>query len=1031
MTLSDISIRNPVFAWMLMWGLILFGAISFNRMGISQLPDVDFPMVNIDLVYEGAAPDIMETDVVDVIEDAVMSVEGVREVHSVARQSMASVTVELDLNRDVDAALQEVQAKVAQAQRLLPDELEPPIITKRNPEDFPIMWVALTSTRPIKEVMTYARYHVKDKYQTIPGVADVRLGGYVDRNVRIWIDREKLSRLDLTIDDVLSAVGREHVEIPGGRIETPQREFVIRSMGEAPTVKQIEELPITSRGGSPVYTRILLRDVAQVSDGLDDVRRISRFNGEPAVGLGIMKQRKSNSIEVAKQARRLTNELKGKLPPGYSINVSHDMTQFIRESTDELIFTFILSTILTSVVCLMFLGSFGSTLNILLAIPTSVMGTFIVLYFSGFTLNTFTLLALSLSIGVIVDDAIMVLENITRYREMGRGKLEAASLGARQITFAAVAATLAVIAIFLPVAFMSGIIGKFFLEFGITISVAVLISLLEALTLTPMRCSRFLEVGGSMGAAGRAVGGVFSRVTALYSRALEYALERRLLTIAVACIVFIASLAVMIPLKREFIPSQDQSMFIVRIRTDVGSSIEHTDSLVKKVEAFLASRGEVMRFYTAVGGFTGGEVNTAMIFVSMKPAKKRPADPAKKRPLTQAEFASVVRKETGRISKDMLVTVQDLSMRGLAATRGFPVEFTIRGDDWDELGRRSLEIASKMRAGGKMVDVDTNYDLGQPEIQVIPDRRAAELRGVSMTAIGNAVGALVGGRKMGKFTEGGHRFDIRLRLKDSERRSARDISSLLVRNNRGELVRLSEVVRVVSTSSLLSITRLGRERAISVYASPAPGFTQQDAVDEAMRIARQTLPAGYNAELTGTARTSQESFAGLIFALVVGIIVSYMILASQFNSYIHPFIILLALPLSFSGAVFALFITGNSLNLYSFIGLILLMGLVKKNSILLVEFTNQLRAEGLSVREALLKASPVRLRPIVMTSLATIAAAVPPALAVGPGAEARIPMAVAVLGGVILSTLLTLFVVPCAYSLLSRIERGGNAKDPS
>lgn len=1023
MTLSDISIKNPVFAWMLMFGLILFGWISYSRMGVSQLPDVDFPIVNIEITYEGASPEIIETDIIDVIEDAVVSVEGITELRSTARQSSGEVTVELDINRDVDVALQEVQAKVAQAMKLLPDEIEPPIISKRNPEDMPILWVALTSDKPMKDMMSYARYNLKDKFQTIPGVSDVRLGGYVDRNLRIWIDGDKLSKYELTIDDVLNTIGREHVEVPGGRMEAKGQEFVVRSMGEASTVEAIEDLPISQRGGVPVYRRLFIRDIASVKDDLDDVRRISRFNGTQAVGLGIMKQRKSNAIDIADDVKKLVEKMQGNLPPGYQIAVSNDTSKFIEDSTNELVFTIILSTLLTSIVCFLFLGSFSSTFNVLLAIPTSLMGTFIPMYFLGFTLNTFTLLAISLAIGVVVDDAIMVLENIFRYSEAGEGRVDAARKGAKQITFAALAATLAVIAIFLPVAFMKGIIGKYFLQFGVAISVAVLLSLMEALTLTPMRLSQFMDTRTKDHFLVRAVNKVFKEFSALYSRLLEKALDHKISVIAVSALIFAGSLLLIIPIKKEFVPSQDQSLFVLRLKTPVGSSMDYTDTLTKKVESLLLSRKEVLRCYSTVGGFGGGQVNTAQIFVTLQPPDNRPVDKDKGRPLIQFEFEDIIRAEAGRISKDLRVTVQDLSMRGLTATRGVPVEFNIYGPDWNMLGKYSAEISDKMKKNGKLTDVDTNYDMGQPEIQVYPDRKAAELRGVSMTSIGNAIGTLIGGKKTGKFTEGGHRYDIRVRLEESERSRTEDIGRLFVRNNRGELVRLSEVVRIVPRSSLLSITRVNRERTISIYAAPATGYSQQEAINESMQIAASVLPEGYYAQITGAAKASSESFSGLIFALVLGIVISYMILGSQFNSYIHPLTVLLALPFSFTGAIIALMVFNQSINLYSLIGLILLMGLVKKNSILLVEFTNQVRKEGLPVREALARACPVRLRPIIMTSLATVAAALPPALAMGPGAETRIPMAVAVLGGVIFSTLLTLFVVPCAYSLFSRVEK--------
>ncbi len=1021
MTLSDISIKNPVFAWMLMLGLMLFGAISFSRMGVSQMPDVDFPMVNITAEYEGASPEIIETDVIDIIEDQLMGVEGIVEVTSTAQHSMANITVELDIDQDVDAAIQEINTKISQARRFLPSEMEPPVIAKRNPEDFPIMWVSLFTERPPRELMDYARYHVKDRFQTIPGVAEVRLAGYVDRNVRIWVDRDKLFGYELSVDDIIATLGREHVEIPGGLIETPDNEIIIRSMGEADTVRSMSDLPLSVRGGLPVYRRIVLGDVAEVEDSTDDIRRISRFRGKPAVSFGIMKQRGSNAVEVAQRVKKVVEYLKTTIPPEYQIEVSNDQARFVEESYNELIFTIILSCILTSLVCYLFLGSFTSTINILLAIPTSLLGSFIPLYFLGYTLNTFTLLALALVVGIVVDDAIMVLENITRHQEAGEARMEAARKGARQITSAAVAASLSVIAIFLPVAFMSGIIGKFFLQFGVTISVAVFLSLIEALTLTPMRASRFLYTG-SGNIITKTVFRVFDILSSIYQRLLARALARKKLVLISALVIFAASFTLLIPLKKEFVPPQDQSIFLLSLKTDVGSSIQYTDRQVRIVEDYLAGREEVDKYTVTVGGFMGGESNSAVMFVTMKPPDKRPRDRKKGRALTQQEFMGVVRKGLNSRLEKVRLSLQDISMRGLTPKRGYPVEFIVRGRDWNLLGEMTGTLLEAMRKSGKLVDVDSNYEKGQPEARVYPDRNAALLRGVSMLSIGNAVGALIGGKKTGKFTEGGHRYDIRIRLKEKERSSPTQINRLYVRNNRGELVRLSEVTRVKEESALLSITRVNRERAVFVTANPAPGYTQQEALDESLRLAGEVLPRGYAVELTGASKTGAESFRSLLFALVLGIVVAYMVLGSQYNSWVHPFIILLALPFSFSGAIFALLVFGKSINMFSFIGLILLMGLVKKNSILLVEFTNQLREQGYGVREALLKACPIRLRPIVMTSLSTIAAALPAALALGPGAESRVPMAVAVLGGMFFSTLVTLFVVPCAYSVMSRFE---------
>ncbi|MBI4353969.1 MAG: efflux RND transporter permease subunit, partial [Candidatus Omnitrophica bacterium] len=485
MTLSDLSIKKPVFAWMLMAGLIVFGAISFNRMGVSQMPDVDFPVVSVSLSWEGAAPEVMETDVVDVVEDAITSIQGVRDIASSIRQGSATVTIEFDLERDIDVAVQEVQTKIAQAQRQLPNELDPPVVAKVNPQDQPIMWLGVTGDVSKRELMEYVQDHLKDEFQTISGVGEIFLGGFIERNLRVWVDADKLEAYQLTVEDVIRAIQREHVEVPAGRIETGAQEFNVRAMGEAGTPEEFGDIVITTRAGAPIYTPIYLKDVARIEDGLADVRRISRIMGRTAVGLGIRKQRGANEVATAHRVLEKMKEVQQRLPEGFEIGVNFNRTKFIEDSIHELTFTLILSAILTSLVCWMFLGSWSATLNILLAIPTSIIGSFICLYFLHFTLNTFTLLGLSLAIGIVVDDAIMVLENIVRYREEGLEKVEAALVGARQITSAALAATLAIIAIFLPVAFMSGIIGKFFFEFGMTISIAVALSLLEALTLAP------------------------------------------------------------------------------------------------------------------------------------------------------------------------------------------------------------------------------------------------------------------------------------------------------------------------------------------------------------------------------------------------------------------------------------------------------------------------------------------------------------------------------------------------------------------
>ena len=1022
MTLSDLSIKNPVFAWMLMAALIVFGAISFQRMGVSQMPDVDFPVITVNLTWEGAAPEVMETDVVDVVEDAVTSIQGVRDIASSTRQGQATVTIEFELERDIDVALQEVQTKIAQAQRLLPKNMDPPIVTKVNPEDQPIMWIGVSGTVPLRELMAYVQDHLKDQFQTVNGVGEIFLGGFVERNLRVRLDAEKLEAYQLTVDDVIGAIQREHAEIPAGRIETSEHELNVRAMGEASSVEEFGKILISRRAGQPVFKPIVLRDVATIEDGLADIRRISRVMGKPALGLGIRKQRGANEVAVAHRVLKRLEEVKKQAPAGIELGVNFNRTQFIEDSIKELTFTLVLSALLTSLVCWIFLGSWSATLNVLLAIPTSIVGSFIFLRPMHFTLNTFTLLGLSLAIGIVVDDAIMVLENIVRYRERGIERVEAARLGARQITFAAIAATAAIVAIFLPVAFMTGVIGKFFFQFGMTMSVAVLLSLLEALTLAPMRCAQFLRVGERHTPLGKMVERSFQWLSARYAQTLAWALKRRVLVVATAVAVFVISLGLLVPLRKEFVPPQDQSMFLVRLQTPVGSSIELTDERFKRAEQFAMSRPEVRRYFAAIGGMGGGEINTGILFLTLKSPRQRPVVPPSTHPLSQRELMGLFRKQLNTIP-DVKATIQDLSLSGFSAQRGFPIELTIRGPDWDKLAVSAEAIRQRMAKSDLMVDVDTDYLTGVPEVRVIPNRPQAAERGVSIEAIGRTINTLIGGERVAKYTRGGRRYDVRARLVPTQRSKAEDIKGLWVWNNRGELVQLKDVVTITEQPTLLTITRRGRERAISLFANIAPGKSQATALEEVARIAKAVLPEDYRAVFSGSTQTFRESFQSLLFALWLGILVAYMVLASQFNSYLHPGTVLLALPFSISGALGALWLGGQSLNIYSLIGFILLMGIVKKNSILLVDFTNQLREQGMEATHALLQACPIRLRPILMTSLSTVAAAVPPALALGPGAETRIPMAIAVIGGVTLSTLLTLFVVPCAYSLLTRIER--------
>lgn len=1023
MRLSDISIKNPVFAWMLMAGLIIFGAIGFSRMGISQLPDVDFPVLTVSVTWPGASPETMETAVADVIEDAVMRVEGIRTVTTKCLEGISNTTIEFELNRDVNVALQEVQTRIAQAQKVLPTDVDPPIVTKSNPEDNPILWLALTGDVPLRELVLFVRDHLKDAVTTIEGVGDVQLGGFVDPNMRIWLDSAKMQSSQISVDDVAAAIVNQHTLSPSGYMDNGPQETNVRVLSEARTAEQFNELVIPQRAGQPIWKIMRLRDVGEAKEGLADIRRVSHLNGKLAVGLGVVKQRGSNAVAVGRAVKDRLKALQSTLPRGMSIGIINDSTKFIEDSTHELLFTLGLSAILTSIVCWLFLGSWSSAFNVILAIPTSLIGSFIALYFFGFTLNTFTLLALSLSIGIVVDDAIMVLENIVRHTEDGLPRVQAAIVGSREITTAAIAASLAILAIFLPVVFMKGIIGKFFFQFGIAMSVAVMLSLLEALTLAPMRCSQFLETEKNKTGVFRYIDRGMDWLVETYRRTLEACLKRRWLIIGAAVAAFAASLFLLGGVRKEFVPAQDQGRFMVMIRTPMGSSIDRTEAVFKQAEEIVSKRPEVQAFFSAIGGFQGGLVNQGNLVIIMKNRDQRPiASPFTHRP-TQQEFMPVIRGMIEKIPGLAKVSVMDPSLAGFAASRGYPIQFSVQGPNWEQLVGLTEKMMSEMSHSGLMTDIDTDYRPGMPEASVIPDRAKAAKHGVTVTNIAHTISALVGSLRVAKYTdETGHRDDVRIKLLEHQNRTAEDINKIWLRNDHGEMVPLSSVVTVDPGKSMLQITRYNRERAISIFANVAPKTSQATAIEFIQTAAARVLPQGYHVVMSGSSQAMQESFQSLMLALFLGIVVAYMVLGSQFNSFIHPATVLLALPFSVTGAFLAMRLTGISLSIYSLIGLLLLMGIVKKNSILLVDFTNAKRAAGMGVRKALLEACPLRLRPILMTSVATITAAIPAALALGPGSETTRPMAVVVIGGVIVSTLLTLIVVPCAYSLLARFS---------
>ncbi len=1004
MNITDVSIKNPVFAWMLMASTILFGIVALTRVGISQYPDVDYPNISVSVSWPGASPSAVEREVLEPLEQAIAQVEGVKQISSSARQGSARVTATFDISRNVDLALQDVQAKVAQTQRSLPTDVPAATISKSNPDDTPILTVGVSGPFSRQLLSDVARYQVQEKLQTVPGVGQITLNGYLNRNVRIWLDTSKLAQKSIAASDIISAIRREHVEVPGGQLDAGGRQLNVRLLGEAIDLATLRKLVIRK---TPTAS-IELEDVAIVEDGFEDVNSVARLDGAPLQALGVLKQRGTNAVGVATAVRAKVAEIQKSLPEGMKVEILSDTTTFIEESVHEIELELGLALMLTAVVCWLFLGSLSSTVNVVLAIPMSLLGTIAVIYFLGFTLNTFTLLGLSLAVGLVVDDAVMVMENIYRHAEMGKSRAVAASEGTKEITFAALAATLAVIAIFLPVVFMEGVIGRFFFQFGVTLSVAVLLSYFEAITLAPARCAQILNTSREgRSAVGRAVDRAFAALERGYARVLGIAVENPW-KVLVASVVLLAGSGALVPrIPTEFVPSQDQSRLNVRIQTETGTSVTGAAPLLARAEQKLAARPEIARILTTLQGSQGSMTLTLV--------------PPSKRKLSAQALSAELRKDLQSIA-GIRASIQDPSQQGFGVAKGYPVDFTVRGADWDKLVTEAMKLKAELEKTGFVTDLTTDYQVGAAEVQVIPDRRRASDLGVSISDLASTVSALVGGNVVGKFSTEGRRIDMRMRLLAAERSRPEDLGQIRVRSDKGEMIPISLLVTQRESTVLQSINRLDRERAIGISGNVAAGHSQTEAMAKVLELSKE-LPLGYRTVPSGQASQLDETTGGLFFALGIGILVAYMVLASQFNSFLHPVTVLTILPLALSGAAIGLLVTGKTLNVFSMIGVLLLMGIVKKNSILLVEYANQVAEhEGLDAISAIRKAGPLRLRPILMTTVATMMAAVPPVLGIGPGTETRSPMAAVVLGGLTVSTVLSLLVVPAFYVVSDRLK---------
>jgi len=1011
MLMSDTAIKRPVTTILFTAATLIFGYFALTGMGVDLFPEVEFPTVTVRSVLVGADPEIMDSDVTDVLESYINTIEGVKTIQSTSRESFSQVVVEFVLSKDIDVAAQEVRAKINVAQRELPLDLEPPVVDKLDIASQPIMWVAVTSAGNYRKMAQYADDVLRVRLESTPGVGAVQLGGFRDREIRVWLDPKKLEARGLTPVDVALAIRANHIELPGGRVEQPEKEFVIKIEGEFESAEELEELVVTSTPGGVVR----LKEVATVTDGAEDLRGIARYNGMSAVGLGVMKQSGTNTVEVARAIKEAVAEAAKTAPPGVKVQIAFDSSRFIENSMHDVLFDLFLGGLLTAVVMLVFLRNFRMTFISVMAIPTSIIGCFVVMYAFGFTINNMTMLAMSLAIGIVIDDAIVVLENIFRHVEENPdlGAMAASQQGTSEVGLAVIAASSSIMAVFLPVAFMKGIIGRFFFQFGLSVALAVLISVVVSLTLTPMLCSRLLVHKPSHGTIFTILENGFKSIERFYGRVLDLALRHRWMTLGMALLLFAAGVAMIPFAKKQFVTIPDESRFMIRFELPTGTSIEKTDQGLRKIETLVFSQDEVQGGFGAAGMGSSG-VNSGIMFINLV----RPHE----RNLTQAEVMTATRNILNEALPEAIINIENISIVG-GGQRNAQLMYIVQGPSVEELEQVTDAIMADMRAVPGFVDVDSNLRLNKPEIKVHIDRKLADDLGVNVRSIAENFSILFGGMDVAKFKDGGKRYDIRMRAEPGSRVSAENLYQLMLRSTTQQMVSTPNLIQVEEGLGPNSISRYQRRRAVTLFAN-LDGIVLGDALAKMEEIAARHVPKdpAWGVALSGSSEVFAESFQYLFYALAVSLLVIYVVLGSQFESFIHPFTILMSVPLAIVGGIGLLMLTGKTLDIFSFIGFVMLVGIVTKNAILLVDFTNQMREEGMERGAALRRAGPLRLRPILMTALTTMAAVVPVAIAISEGGEQRAPMGVAVIGGMFTSTFLTLLVIPCVYTVLDDLS---------
>ena len=1019
MTLPEISIRRHVLAWMISGIFVLFGIISFQKIGLDRFPMIEFPILSVTTTLEGANPEIIDASITNIIEGAVNATTGIESIKSSSSPGVSVVTITFNLDKDIEVAFNEIQSKVGQVARRLPDDIVPPVVRKVETNSRPIMWLGFTGDRTIQQLNLYARNILKKQLETIDGVGEVRLGGRRDRTIRINLLIDKMSSLNITANDVVSAFNREHLQLPGGYLVKDQSEKMFKLDLEYHKVKELNQLVIAYRSDGPVK----IKDIAQVEDGLEDFRETARFNSNPSVGLGIVKVANSNTVDIINKIKyKLENDIRPNLPPGVTVKISTDDSIFIKSMVKSLQNHILEGTLLAALVVLLFLMSLRSTFIISVAIPISLLGAIAVMYFFGFTFNSMTLLALILLIGVVVDDAIVVLENIFRHNQQYKtSPFDSAINGSKEVVFAILASTLALVCIFAPVIYMDGIIGRFFESFAVVVTAGILVSFLVSLTLTPMLCSKFLvketavkNLRNDKSQANKIKKGMqtfFVSLEKLYAKILRKTLNNRWKVLFLSLLVVLSSSYFFSEINKELVPETDESRFTVRFKTPLGSNMDYTYKKLLEIEdKIYTERNNIASVFSSIGLGSRGQVNSGYISVRLIEKDKRKN--------SQSQIIKNLREE----------------FNGLAGVKAFPagvsivgglrsekLKFSVIGPSIEKVSEYSNELQNRLAQIPDIGKIDLDLQLNLPQLILNIDRDKATSLGISARNIAESISVLSNGLDVARFNDfpgDGQRYEIRLKAKKNTFKDAQNLNKIYLRSKNGELVRLDTIAQFDEVLGPAVIGRESLQYSANFYTDPT--MPLGEAIGYVNSIGSEILPTNFKIKLDGQAKEFAKTTQNVLFVFMLATLLLYMVLASLFNSFFQPIIVMLAQPLAVVGGIALLWLTGKSLNIYSMIGLVLLIGLVAKNSILLIDLTNQLRAKGKETNAALLEACPVRLRPVLMTSITLILALLPAALGLGAGSEENGPLAIAVIGGMISSTLLTLIVIPAAFSLSVR-----------